>query len=162
MKPGSLCPEWKFLPYPVCLFRVSITSSGRKRAPTLSEYVPRTSFKSAATGSLDDGARYRTREMLGTDELQGLEVIGSREVTTTRAGAVGNERDLVETREFWYSEALQTNLKILRIDPLKGRQLVFVTNISLSEPNPELFKVPIGYTVHDLRTHLGRPGFGIR
>jgi hypothetical protein len=100
--------------------------------------------------------------MLGTDELQGLEVIGSREVTTTRAGAVGNERDLVETREFWYSEALQTNLKILRIDPLKGRQLVFVTNISLSEPNPELFKVPIGYTVHDLRTHLGRPGFGIR
>jgi hypothetical protein len=82
-------------------------------------------------------------------------------VTTTRAGAEGNDRDLIETREFWYSEALQTNLKIVRSEPLAGKQTVYTTGISLSEPNPDWFRIPLGYKVHDMR-HVRSPHYGNR
>ena len=117
-------------------------------------YTPEATVHTAAIGSIDNGARYRTRESLGTDQFEGLDVTKSREVTTTRAGAIGNDRDLVETREFWYSEAIQTNLKIIRNDPVTGKQMVYITDISLSEPNPELFRVPVGYRVRDLRQRV--------
>ena len=131
--------------------RTQITCYLRTYVCNLSDYVPVTDLDPSATGSIDNGARYRTRELLGADQIEGMDVVKSKEVTTTRAGALGNDRDLVETREFWYSEALQTNLKVVRTDPLSGTQLVYVSGISLSEPNPELFKVPIGYTVQDKR-----------
>ena len=132
--------------------RTQMTCYLRTYVCNIYPYTPKTVASPASIGWIDDRARFRTRESLGSDQLQGFDVTRSREVTTTRAGATGNDRDLVETREFWYCEALQTNLKILRSDPLTGRQLVYVDSISLSEPNPELFKVPIGYKVHDLRT----------
>jgi hypothetical protein len=123
-------------------------------------YVPQTVVYPSAIGPLDNEARYRTRESLGTDQYEGFDVTRSKEVTTTRAGAIGNDRDLVETREFWYSEALQTNLKIVRNDSLTGKQVVYVTDISVSEPNPELFRVPVGYSVHDMRRHVRGAAYG--
>jgi hypothetical protein len=131
--------------------RMQMTCYLRTYVCDLYPYAPKTVDYPSSVGWIDDRTRFRTRESLGTDQYQGFDVAKSREVTATRAGAAGNDRELIETREFWYCEALQTNLKILRSDPLTGRQLVYVDTISLSEPNPELFKVPIGYSVHDLR-----------
>lgn len=133
--------------------RTQMTCYLRSYVCDLTAYQPNLVVYLTSLGWIDQRTRFRTRESLGTDQYQGFDVIKSKEVTTTRAGAVGNDRDLVETREFWYSEALETNLKIVRSDPLLGRQFIYVDGISLSEPNPELFKVPIGYTVHDLRYH---------
>lgn len=114
-------------------------------------YDPKTTVHASTIGAIDNGAKFRTREMLGRDQYLGLDVTRSREVTTTRAGAEGNDRDIVETREFWYSEALQGNLKVARTGPLAGKQVVYMTDISLSEPNPDWFRVPVGYKVRDMR-----------
>jgi hypothetical protein len=64
---------------------------------------------------------------------------------------LGNERPLVSTREFWYSDELQTNLKVTRVDPREGTQAIWITDLSTAEPDPHLFEIPLGYSVRDLR-----------
>lgn len=116
-----------------------------------SDYQPRTSFATMPVGSFANGTRYLNREELGTNTMEDLDVIGTRETLTINAGVVGNQRPLVSTREFWYSPDLQTNLSITRNDPREGKQVVRLSNLSRSDPPPELFEVPAGFTVQDAR-----------
>jgi hypothetical protein len=127
-------------------------------------YSPQTFFNAKPVGWNANNTRYLAREELGSDVIDGQSVIGTRETTTTSAGALGNDHPLVSTREFWYSAELQTNLAVTRDDPREGKQVIRLKGLSVSEPNPELFKVPIGYTVvdervptHDSSLGLGRP-----
>jgi hypothetical protein len=117
----------------------------------ISGYVPQTFFNSPPTGPYADGTRYRTREELGTNQMNGFEVTGSRETRTINSGVIGNDRSLVSAGEFWYNADLQTNLQVIRTGPDIGKQVIKLTDISVSEPNPELFKIPIGYSVRDSR-----------
>jgi hypothetical protein len=117
----------------------------------ISNYQPRTSFATMPVGSFADGTRYLKREELGTNTMEDLDVIGTRETLTINAGVVGNQRPLVTTREFWYSPDLQTNLSITRNDPREGKQVVQLSNLSRSDPPSELFEVPAGFTVQDAR-----------
>ena len=93
-----------------------------------------------------------TRDSIGTDVLDGLNVIGTRETITINAGVLGNERALVSTREFWYSPDLETNLSITRKDPRLGKQVIHLSEISRTEPDSAKFQVPAGFTVEDVRT----------
>jgi hypothetical protein len=123
----------------------------------LSNYHPRMSFTPLPPGPLAGGTRFLTRENIGTNTIENLDVIGTRETITTSAGVVGNQEPLVSTREFWYASELQTNLAITRKDPREGTQVVQLSNISLSEPAAEFFQVPEGYTVSDARAPVAQP-----
>jgi hypothetical protein len=123
------------------------------RSCNVTNYFAPTSFTPRPVGPFDDGKRTLARESLGNDVMDGINVVGTRETITIGAGVIGNSQALSLTREFWYSPELQVNLAITRKDPREGTQMVRVQEVSRSEPDPNLFKVPEGYAVHDLRNN---------
>src|SRR3974390_1030675 len=106
---------------------------------------------SLPVGPLPDGKRYLSRENLGSATIEGLEPVGARETISTSPGAVGNDREVVSTKEFWYSPRLGVNLVVKRFDPLQGTQVFTVSNINLAEPDARLFAVPAQFKVADQR-----------
>ena len=122
----------------------------------LTDYKPQASFEPTPEGSYDHGTRTLTREQLGSDVIEGINVIGTRETMTVGAGAVGNDRPIVSTREYWYSDALQTNLAVTRTDAAGGKQVIHLHDISRTEPDPHLWDIPAGFKVRDLRTSARR------
>jgi len=91
-------------------------------------------------------------ESLGTQNISGLETIGSRETHLIETAAYGNEAPILEKKEFWYSPQLGINLITRRQDPRFSSQQNFeVTNIALGEPDAKLFEPPSGYKILDLR-----------
>jgi hypothetical protein len=79
--------------------------------------------------------------------------VRTQETVTINAGVMGNSQALSIKRAFWYSPELQVNLGITRKDPREGKQVARVHEVSRSEPDPNLFKVPEGYAIHDLRNN---------
>jgi len=102
-------------------------------------------------GPIGDSKRYLSRENLGTDEIDGLTTVGTRESITTNPGVAGNDREVVASKEFWYSAKLGVNLVVKRFDPLQGTQVFTVSNISLAEPDARLFMLPAQFKVTDQR-----------
>jgi hypothetical protein len=118
---------------------------------TVTHYYAPTSFIPRPTGPFDNGTRYLTRESLGSDVVDGLNVIGTRETTTIDAGVVGTSQPLISTREFWYSPELEVNLSVTRKDPREGTQVIHVVDLSGSEPDAAMFQIPAGFAVQDQR-----------
>jgi hypothetical protein len=118
---------------------------------TVTSYFAPTSFTPMPVGPFDNGTRTLARDSIGKDVIDGIDVVGTRETITINAGVIGNSQALSITREFWYSPELQVNLAITRNDPREGTQVVRVHEVSRSEPDPGLFKVPDGFVVHDVR-----------
>jgi hypothetical protein len=112
-------------------------------------YHGRTSFTLRPPGSFDNGKRSLTRESIGNDVIDGINVVGTRETLTIAADVVGNSQPLTVTREFWYSPDLQVNLAITRKDPREGTQTVRLSDLSHAEPDAALFKVPAGFVVQN-------------
>ena len=121
----------------------------------ITDYRPVTFFETMPAGSFDNGNRVLARESLGSQVIEGVYTNGTRETVTVNPGVLGNEMPLITTREFWYSDELETNLAVTRIDPREGKQVIWISNISVSEPDPSLFKIPAGYSVRDLRASAG-------
>jgi hypothetical protein len=121
----------------------------------ITNYTPQTFFETKPAGSFDNGNRYLARESLGPKTIEGIYVTGIRETTTVNAEVLGNDQPLVSTREFWYSDELQTNLAVTRNDPSEGKQVIQLSEISQTEPDAHLFQVPIGYSVRDDRVPAG-------
>jgi hypothetical protein len=92
-----------------------------------------------------------TVEDLGTKQIAGIETVGRRETTSIDLGAMGNDQPLTATSETWHSQDLGVNLLSIRTGPLIGTQTFTITELSATEPDPELFKVPAGYEIRDLR-----------
>jgi|SRR5580704_1575540 hypothetical protein len=119
---------------------------------TVTDYFAPTTFTPRPPGPFDDGKRTLAREGLGSDIIDDLNVVGTRETISINAGVVGNNQPLVSTREFWYSPDLQVNLSVTRKDPREGTQEIHVVDLSRSEPDPAIFQVPAGFVViQDLR-----------
>jgi hypothetical protein len=102
-------------------------------------------------GLQPDQRTYLTRENLGTDTFAGIEVQRSRETLTLATESVGNTRTILRTVDYWYSPALGLNVQVKRHDPRDGDQTLWLTDVSLSSPDPETFKVPAGFSVIDHR-----------
>lgn len=128
----------------------------RAFACVVSDYNPQTTFVSPSAGSYDQGNRNLTSENLGTDVIEGLNVTGTRETRTVNSGVLGNDRPLISTREFWYSPDLETNLAVTRIDPATGKEVIRLSQISVGDPDPHMFDVPVGYTLRDDRASARR------
>lgn len=136
--------------------RTQLLCDGRSYRCALYDYKPQTSFEPTPEGSYQQETRTLTRERLGSDAIEGIQVQGTRETWTVSSGAIGNERPLVKAREFWYSDELQTNLAVIRTDPIEGKQVIQLSHISRGEPDPHLWDVPIGFTVRDVRARASR------
>jgi len=140
--------------------KTDLLCNGRTYVCILSDYKPRTSFEPTPEGTYDHDTRTLHREFLGADTIEGIYVQGTRETTTVSEGVAGNERTMVSTREFWYSDELETNRAITRIDPINGKQVIRLSNISRTEPDPHLWDVPIGFRVRDLRVASRQQRYG--
>ncbi len=119
----------------------------QQRVCELSGYFVPTAPALPPAGNLPAGRGAMRRESLGSSLLSGVEAVGSRETTVLNPGAVGNDRPLSLTHEFWYSPRLGINLVEKRSDPRHGTVTITVNNISLSEPDAGYFGVPTGFTV---------------
>jgi hypothetical protein len=119
---------------------------------SVTDYSTSVKFAPVPAGPLDNGKRYLARESLGTNTVDDLNVVGTRETLTINAGVIGNNQPVVTTREFWYSSDLEINLSVTRKDPREGTQVIQLIDLSRSEPDPSLFRVPSEFVIEDLRT----------
>lgn len=102
-----------------------------------------------SSGPLPKGGGFRDSEDLGLGTVEGLETHGYRESVTVNPGVMGNDKPMVTTREFWYSQLLAVNLISVVDTPQSGKQIFRAKEISMAEPDSNLFNVPSGYKVVD-------------
>jgi hypothetical protein len=121
------------------------------RRCTISNYRASAKFVPPQVGPQANGTRYLAREPLGSDVIDGVNVVGSRETLTINAGVLGNMQPLVITKEYWYAPDLEINLLTTRKDPREGTQTIHVIDLSRTEPDPRIFQVPANFVVEDIR-----------
>jgi hypothetical protein len=119
------------------LYRYHLTTKDNFQPPT------------SVSGPLSDGTGYRQHEDLGLSSTEGQETHGYRETTTFNPGVMGNDKPMDVTREFWYSARLAVNLISIVDEPMTGKQVFTVKELSTSEPDPSFFEVPADYKVVD-------------
>jgi hypothetical protein len=86
-------------------------------------------------------------EDLGTKNIEGVSVTGTRVTHTIPAGEIGNDKPLSIVTEVWTSPELRTVVYSKRSDPRMGDQTYQLTNIVRSEPDPALFAVPSDFKI---------------
>jgi hypothetical protein len=126
------------------------------RTCRLHHYDAAVEFHLPPPGQLPDREGNLTREDLGKNTLEGIEVVGTRETLTLSPNTIGNSQPLSVTKEFWYSPQLGINLMVKRVDPRHGTQIFSVSGLKLSSPAPAVFQLPQGYAVQDMRTQAGQ------
>jgi hypothetical protein len=84
---------------------------------------------------------FTKQEDLGIHQMEGLPVHEVRESQTIPA----ENKEIVITDEYWYSEDLRMNLMIKHSDPRTGTITLTVTEVTRAEPDPALFEIPEGY-----------------
>jgi hypothetical protein len=94
---------------------------------------------------------------LGTKMVGGVSGTGTRTTRTIPAGAEGNTKAIVSTREVWKSAELQVPLMETSTDPRFGTTTRQLNNVTRSEPDPSLFAVPSNYKVTTHTRPAGRP-----
>ena len=95
------------------------------------------------------GPNSRT-ESLGSKKIEGIEVEGTRTTTIIPQGTIGNDRDILITRETWYSPELQLVLDSSQDDPRFGQTTYSLTSIEQKEPEKDLFRIPAGFRIDKL------------
>lgn len=83
---------------------------------------------------------------LGLQTIHGLACNGTRVTLTIPAHAVGNDRDIHVVNERWYSDDLKVLVKSSNDDPRFGASTYELKEVTRAEPDPNLFKLPEGFT----------------
>jgi hypothetical protein len=109
------------------------------------------------SGPLPNGNGFRTHEDLGIRNIDGIDAVGTRDTTTYNEGVMGNDRPFSVTREFWFAESLGIDLQSEITNPLFGKEIFTVTDLSSAEPDPRLFQLPDGFEVVDQRKPAAPP-----
>ena len=89
-------------------------------------------------------------ESLGSQTMQGIEVVGRRTTTTWSAESQRAGKDLVSVEEMWISNALGMAPLIKRADFRWGTDTQQLENIQREEPDASLFVVPADYRIVDM------------
>ena len=79
--------------------------------------------------------------------MSGVATVGYRDSTTVNPGVYGNDQPMTTTREFWYAPKLGVNLISTLDSAQTGKQVFTVTDLNTSEPDPQFFAIPEGYSV---------------
>jgi hypothetical protein len=90
-----------------------------------------------------------SHEDLGTMEIDGFTVRGTRFTNTFPAGSRGNDQPMTTTNERWYSDELRLELLTKSSSPESGQHTRKLVNISSGDPDPLVFQVPADYTVRE-------------
>jgi hypothetical protein len=109
------------------------------------------------TGPLPNDIGYATHESLGEQSIDGVQTVGTRESTLYNPGVFGNDEKITTSREYWFSSRLGFNLLSKRSDPRFGTQTFTATNITMAEPDAQLFVLPQGFKVVDHRASAAVP-----
>ena len=88
-------------------------------------------------------------EDLGSQTMEGVNVVGTKTTFTIPAGQIGNERLIEIVDERWFSPDLKTIVMTRHSDPRSGETVYRLTNIGRAEPDHSLFEVPGNYTIRD-------------
>lgn len=96
-----------------------------------------------------DSKYEKKTEPIGKQNIEGVECEGTRTVMTIPAGDLGNDNPINVITETWTSTDLQVTVLRKFNDPRFGEDIYRLTNISRSEPDKELFKVPADYKIND-------------
>jgi hypothetical protein len=114
-----------------------------ERVCTVSPLYEQAAVAMQKVGPQRNGMVEVTQEDLGRKTIGEVEVVGSREVTTIKAGTMGYEKAQPIVKEFWYSPTLGINVVTKRFDPRASAIQNFeVGNISLAEPDAKMFEPP--------------------
>ena len=90
-----------------------------------------------------------TPEPLGTKQIDGLTVVGTKRTEVIPVGRIGNDRPIEITDERWESVDLKVLVLSRHHDPRTGDAEYRLTNVSRAEPPRELFQPPSDYTITD-------------
>lgn len=88
-------------------------------------------------------------ESLPPQTIAGIYVEGYRNSRTIPAGYEGNNRDMTTVNEYWTSPELGIQMRYIIDDPRNGKTTTEVTDLQQTVPDPALFELPQGYTVHE-------------
>ena len=108
--------------------------------------------------AMSRGTNYVTIEDLGSSNISGVEVEGTRITRVIPEGTVGNDRAFTATEELWHSNELDVDVRATRSDPRMGTRTTTLSEVRLSEPDPKYFQVPDGYRVVEQQPSSGTPG----
>ena len=97
------------------------------------------------------------QESLGKQTIEGVEAERRRTPHTLPAGAVGNERPIEVVYERWVSPELQIVIMARHSHPRVGETVYRLTNLSRSEPDASLFRVPGDYNIHEFPSYTAPP-----
>lgn len=97
----------------------------------------------------DPNAPTQSIEKLGTQEMEGLTVEGTRFSTTYPAGSQGNDRPMTNSGETWRSTDLRLVVLSKFSSARNGDNTTRLTNISRAEPDAALFAPPPDYQMVD-------------
>jgi len=89
-------------------------------------------------------------ENLGTQNMEGVSVSGTRTAHAIPVGQLGNDQPLQLVTEQWYSPELHMTVFLKRDDPMSGTKTLRVTDIRRAEPDAAIFNVPADYTVQGM------------
>jgi hypothetical protein len=130
-----------------CEVRTKVCELLTYHLTTMQDYQPAI----GTSGNLPDGSGYRRHEDLGPNVTEGVETHGYRETQTVFEGVMGNDKPMVNMREFWYSPQLGINLLSIVDSPSSGKQVFTAKDVSISEPDLSFFAIPASYKVVDHR-----------
>jgi hypothetical protein len=117
----------------------------------LRAYVAPPAVTPPAARPFANGSGSFVTENLGSQTLNGLDLIGTRETQTISPLVTGSDRPIVVVKEFWFSRLLGVNVLTTRNDPRSGKEVFTVTDIRRGEPDVSLFALPADARVVDLR-----------
>lgn len=95
------------------------------------------------------------RTPLGIKQMDGVNALGTLTETTHRAGAFGSEREMVETREMWYSNEMQMTMLARTSSPRMGERSTRMENLRLENVPASAFALPADYQVRDVTAGKG-------
>lgn len=146
---GEIQPRWNFIIIdPIEKTRTTCyvaTKSCRINAFRRDAYADSEKTEEAPRASTTESVS------LGTNVMDALTVEGIRETTSVVAGAYGNSKPLVITRELWHSPELDLDISITKTDPRSGQFTRKIEILSRTEPEPQYFSIPGDYTFLDNR-----------
>lgn len=92
-------------------------------------------------------------EELGTQEIEGLTVKGTKITTPLASAAGGNKHPRMLVSSTWASEELHITVLTEYDEAPENHRTIRLVNIVRTEPEAELFKIPSAYAVVDSRSH---------
>lgn len=89
-------------------------------------------------------------EDLGTSQIEGFTVQGTRSTHIMTAGMIGNDQPIATITERWFSTEFKMDLVNISDNPEAGKHVRKLVNIHAGEPDPLLFQIPPDFKVKQI------------